>query len=71
MKYIMVKLGEIELVILMEALNHYERSSEFHQYDNETMATIVSLRHVLNDKLKIVCRWSFKYMINKLRSMMK
>lgn len=67
MKNIRVKLNEIELVILMEALNHYEKSAEFQAYKNKMKADIFSLHEILKDKLKIVCCWSFKYIINRIR----
>ena len=67
MKNIRVKLGEIELVILMEALRHYEKSSEFQQYENKIKTEILGLHKVLKDKLNTVCRWSFKYIINRIR----
>ena len=67
MKNIRVKLGEIELVILMEALNHYEKSSEFQSYEHKIKTEIFSLHQVLKNKLNIICRWSFKYIINRIR----
>lgn len=67
MKHIKVKLGEIELVILMEALNHYEKSSEFQQYENKIKTEILGLHKVLKNKLNTVCRWSFQYIINRIR----